>query len=210
MEVFIHYGIGPKVMLSPINYGEKDPIVEFAKGLKKSKEPEDWKLAKKLEPKMRIFAPVIVRGEEDKGVRLYEFGKSVYQELLALAADEEVGDFTDVMEGRDIKIEVTAGNPYTETSVRPAMKSTPTTKDSTQLEGWLENQPDVLELYKKYNFEEVKDFLTKWLNPEEEIENVTTEANKAFDTEPEIKNVKTSKPKEVITDSEFDSIFAED
>jgi hypothetical protein len=54
---------------------------------------------------MRVFAPVIVRGEEEKGVRLWEFGKEVYQSLLSLAADEEVGDFTDIMEGRDMKIE---------------------------------------------------------------------------------------------------------
>ena len=29
-EVYFHYGIGERVMISPINYGEKDPIVEFA------------------------------------------------------------------------------------------------------------------------------------------------------------------------------------
>ncbi len=213
-EVYFHYGIGPKVMSSPINYGEKDPIVEFAKGLKKSKDPEDWKLAKKLDPKMRIFAPVIVRGEEEKGVRLYEFGKSVYQELLALAADEEVGDFTDVLEGRDIKVDVTAGNPYQETSVRPTMKSTPATKDQALLEQWLEKQPDVLELYKKYTFDEVKEFLTKWLNPEEESGTVdavsTTERNEAFSTQAPKQPTSKSKPKEVITESEFDEIFKED
>ena len=41
---------------------------------------------------MRIFAQVIVRGEEDKGVRLWEFGKNIYQSLLSLADDPDYGD----------------------------------------------------------------------------------------------------------------------
>ena len=83
-ELYFHYGIGKRTIISPINFGEKDPIVEFAKELRKTKEPENWKTAKKLEPKMRVFAPVIVRGEEEKGVRLWEFGKEIYTSLLSL------------------------------------------------------------------------------------------------------------------------------
>ena len=91
-EVFFHYGIGSRTMISPINYGDKDPIVEFSKELRKTSEPENWRLAKKLEPKMRVFAPVIVRGEEDKGVRLWGFGITIYKALLALAEDEDIGE----------------------------------------------------------------------------------------------------------------------
>ena len=64
-ELFFHYGINNKTMISPTSYGEKDPIVEFAQGLRKS---DDWQSAKKFEPKLRVFVPVIVRGEEEKGV----------------------------------------------------------------------------------------------------------------------------------------------
>ena len=67
-ELFIHYGINNKMMLSPTVYGEKDPIVEFAQQLRKT---SDWQSAKKLEPRLRVFVPVIVRGEEDKGCLLY-------------------------------------------------------------------------------------------------------------------------------------------
>jgi hypothetical protein len=65
-ELYFHYGIGKPVMISPINWGEKDPIVEFAKQLRKTDNPENWKLAKKIEPKVRYFAPVVVRGMEMK------------------------------------------------------------------------------------------------------------------------------------------------
>ena len=104
-EVYMHYGINNKTMVSPITFGEKDPIVEFAQGLRKSSNKDDWQLAKKLEPKMRVLVPVVVRGEEDKGVRLWEFGKQTYMDLLKFAEDEDIGDFTDPVAGRDVTVE---------------------------------------------------------------------------------------------------------
>ena len=62
-------------MISPTSFGEKDPIAEFARQLRQSNDKENWRLAKQLDPKMRVFVPVIIRGEEDKGVRLWQFGK---------------------------------------------------------------------------------------------------------------------------------------
>ena len=102
-EMFFYYGIGERVMASPQNWKEKDPIREFTKQLRSSNDKENWRLAKKLDAKTRIFAPVIVRGEEDKGVRLWQFGKLIYEELLSLAVDEEIGDYTDIAQGRYIK-----------------------------------------------------------------------------------------------------------
>jgi hypothetical protein len=213
VELYFHYGIGPKVMISPISFGEKDPIVEFANTLKKSKDPEDWKLAKKLQPKMRTFALVVDRKEEEKGPRWFDFGKNVYQALLALAADEEVGDFTDILQGRDIKIDVTAGANYNETSVMPAMKLTPLSKNNELVEKWLNEQPELISNYKKYSFDEIKGFLEKWLNPEEsiDVEVPSTEStqNKVFEIK-DHKPVVASKKKEVITESEFDELFNED
>ncbi|MGK3946350.1 hypothetical protein ABK046_49350, partial [Streptomyces caeruleatus] len=81
---------------------------------------ENYALAKKLEAKVRVFVPVIVRGEEDKGVRLWQFGKQVYEELIALAVDDEIGDYTDVSSGRDITVETigpeSTGTPYNKSS----------------------------------------------------------------------------------------------
>ena len=75
-ELKFYYGITNKVMVSPLNFGDKDPIAEFAAKLRQGEyDRENFSLAKKLDPKTRIFIPVIVRGEEDKGVRLWQFGK---------------------------------------------------------------------------------------------------------------------------------------
>jgi hypothetical protein len=231
-EIYFHYGIGKRTIISPINFGEKDPIVEFTKELRKTKEPENWKLAKKLEPKMRVFAPVIVRGEEDKGVRMWEFGKEIYQSLLSLAADEDIGDFTDILEGRDIKIETSGpdqnGTAYNKSKVLPALKVTSLTEDKKQLDLWLKDQPDIFSFYKKYEFDEIKGFLAEWLNPENtENQNETpepskqNESNDLFDGpatqfEPtgfKLESVKSnqisSKKKETLDSSEFDDLFGD-
>lgn len=219
-ELYFHYGIGKRTIISPTNFGEKDPIIEFSKELRKTKEPENWKLAKKLEPKMRVFAPVIVRGEEEKGVRLWEFGKEIYQALLSLAADEDVGDFTDIMEGRDMKVETvgpdTTGTAYNKSTILPAMKTTQLSSNNTEVEKWLETQPDPASFSKKYTFEEIKQFLVEFLNPEEE----TTTPQSAGDdflalpkTQAESAPAPTAnkafalKPKETIVDEEFDDLF---
>ena len=172
-EVLMHYGINNRTMMSLANFGEKDPIVEFAQGLRKSGDKENWSLAKKLEPKMRIFAPVIVRGEEDKGVRLWEFGKQVYMDLLSIAEDEDVGDYTDPISGRDITVETagkeTTGLMYNTSTVRVRTKSTPLSEDADKVKTWLDNQPDPLAQFKKYSYDEMKESLLKHLNPEEEL-----------------------------------------
>jgi len=179
-EVYFHYGIGGKTMISPINFGEKDPIVEFAKELRKTSEPENWRLAKKLEPKMRTFAPVIVRGEEEKGARYWEFGKQIYQELLSLANDEDIGDYTDIENGFDMTIEVTKGNPYNETAVRIKPKQTPLSPDATKADTWTKEQPELFKYFKKYSYDEMKEALSSFLNPEESEE--PTQSGTPLDT----------------------------
>jgi hypothetical protein len=173
-ELFFHYGIGNKnTMISLSNFGEKDPIVEFAQGLRKSSVKEDWQMAKKLEPKMRVYAPVIVRGQEELGVVLWGFGKQVYMDLLALVEDEDVGDFTDPVQGRDITIDVqgkeTTGLSYNTSSIRVRTKITPLSEDAAKVKQWLTTQPDPMTQFKKYSYEEMKSALMSHLNPEEEI-----------------------------------------
>ena len=106
-ELYFYFGIGKPRMIALTNFEESDPIMEFATQLRKTGEKDNMDLAKKLYPKLRIFAPVVVRGEEDKGVRFWEFGKMVYQELLGVMSDEDYGDITDPLEGTDISLTYT-------------------------------------------------------------------------------------------------------
>ena len=165
-ELYFHYGVGKYPMIALSNFGMQDPVVDFVNELKKTSDKDNWSLAGKLTPKMRIFAPVIVRGEEDRGVRLWGFGKNVYKSLMAYAADEEVGDFTDVMAGRDFNIEVTQGNPYPETSIRPRMKESVLSENNAQVEAWLKTQPKADDSFTKYDFDFIKKQLASYLDPE--------------------------------------------
>ena len=62
-------------------------------------------MAGKIQPKTRIFAPVVVRGEEEKGVRLWGFGITIYKALLALIADEDIAkDMTGALTRVDEKV----------------------------------------------------------------------------------------------------------
>jgi len=208
-ELFFHYGIGNRTMIALNNFGEKDPIVEFAEGLRKTSDKENWAMAKKLSPKMRVFAPVVVRGEEDKGVRLWEFGKQIYMELLAIAEDEDVGDYTDPVEGRDLTIETTDpatnGTGYNQSKVRVRTKVTPLSQDSKQVEAWLTTQPDPASLFKKYGYDEMKNALVEWLNPGEETatEGTEEEAKPA----PKSNYSLNAKAKPADVDKAFDDLF---
>ena len=171
-ELKFYYGITNKVMVSPLNFGEKDPIAEFAQKLRQGEyDKENYVLAKKLDAKNRIFIPVIVRGEEDKGVRLWQFGKLIYEDLLSMAMDDEIGDYTDIVNGRDFTLETvgpeSTGTNYNKTSVRPRMKTSALSEDSSQVETWLETQPNPKEVFKRFTFDEMKDALVKWLSPED-------------------------------------------
>jgi hypothetical protein len=177
-EIYLHYGFSKGPILALTNWGEKDPIVEFTKQLRKSSDKEDWQLAKKIEPKIRYFAPVIVRGEEDKGARLWEFGKLTYEQLLGIASDEDYGDYTDISEGRDFTIDAVedtvANRKVVKCNLRVKPKTTPISEDGALVEKLLEEQPDILAINKRYVFEDLQEVLNKWLNPEETAEESET------------------------------------
>jgi hypothetical protein len=188
-EMKFYYGIGSKkVIASPLNWGEKDPIAEFAKQLRGTNDKENWRLAKKLDPKTRIYAPVIVRGEESEGVQLWEFGKEIYEAFLQMAADEEVGDFSDIMSGRDIKLTTvgpeSTGTKYNKTTIAPSMKTSPLSNDSKLVEKLLDEQENPLDLYKPLPFDTIKQALQEWLNPEDEVEE---EVEEVVEVEDEVK-----------------------
>jgi len=205
-EMYFHYEFG-KTMVSLVNFEEKDPIVEFAQKLRKSSQKEDWSLARKLEPKMRIYVPIIVRGEEEKGPLLWSFGKQIYMELLSIANDEDVGDYTDPINGRDITIETldkaTTGKDYNTSTVRVRTKQTPLSEDADQMKRWLTEQPNPLEQFKKYSYEDMKAALLAYLNPDDEKEEVVKEPV-ATVVEPEKFTLNTSKPS---IDSKIDDLF---
>ena len=192
VELFFHYQLGNnKTYLSPASFGRPDPVEEFANKLKSTGVKDEWIQGKRLEPKMRTFAPVVVRGKESEGVKFWGFGKTVYQELLGVIADPDYGDITDATNGRDIGIDrqtpAEAGNQYGKTTVRVKPNQTAITEDSEQLQSIFDNQSDLTELYNEPTYDELKEVLQNFLNPSEETEatdsNTTTTEKVAEKTE---------------------------
>jgi hypothetical protein len=184
-ELYFHYGIDKNPIISPTNWGDKDPIVEFAKQLRQSKDKESWRLARKLDPKMRVFVPVIVRGEEADGVKLWGFGKEIYMELLSMVEDEDIGDYTDIISGRDLNLTTvgaeTTGTGFNKTTVRARTKESPLTEDDALLQTILNEQPDPLKVFSRMSFDDMKSVLQKWLAPDEEEGVISSEPASNFD-----------------------------
>jgi len=128
-------------------------------------------MGRKMEPKMRTFAPVIVRGEENEGVKFWGFGKQVYQELLSIISDPDFGDITDLTSGRDIVVEFKTGDesgksfPETNIRVKPNVSLAVDPKNVQLLEA-LKSQVNILDLFPEFSYDELKDVMDKWLNPE--------------------------------------------
>ena len=185
-ELYFHYDLGKKNYLSPVTHGRPDPVVEFSEKLKSSGNSDEWKLGKKMEPKMRTYAPVLVRGKESEGVKFWGFGKLVYQELLGVIADPDYGDITDPMNGRDILVEFTPADgpgqfPKTSIRVKPNQSQATDNKDIAMK--ITDGQKDLGDIFKEVSYDDLKAALSEWLNPEEEEQvHATTNASTTGDT----------------------------
>jgi hypothetical protein len=182
VELFFHYSLGNnKTYLSPVSFGKPDPVEEFSNKLKSTGNKDEWIQGKRLEPKMRTFAPVIVRGEEHEGVKWWGFGKTVYQELLGVIADPDYGDITDATGGRDIVVErqtpAEAGNQYGKTTIRVKPNQTPITENKETLTKVVDSQTKLEDLYTEPTYDELKEALQNFLNPSEEGTETTTTSN---------------------------------
>mgnify|MGYP001216478159 CR=1 FL=1 len=182
-ELMFYYNIGNNPgLLAPYQFNKPDPIQELITKLRDEGSKESYELAKKLYPKMRCYAPVIVRGEEDRGVRLWAFGKTVYQTLLNYMLDEDYGDITDPHEGRDVRIscQKNPGQTWATTDVRPRGKDSPLSEDSSKSKQWLDNIPDVNDLFELKTYEDLERIVNVWLNDDEEEKPETTRGGSSF------------------------------
>jgi hypothetical protein len=161
------YYIGEnKGLLAPYQFGKPDPINDLIKKLYSGGKAEDKALAKKLLPKLRVYAPVIVRGQESQGVMVWSFGKMVYQRLLGFFVDAEIGDVTDPNEGFDLVVKITKqqGKQFNDTTVDAARRPSKLSDDSKQVEAWLNSIPNIDDMYRLKEPSELEAVLNSWLN----------------------------------------------
>ena len=201
IELFFHYNLNNRSYLSPISFGRPDPIEEFAQKLKGSGSKEDYQLSRKLEAKMRTFAPVIVRGEEKQGVKFWGFGKTVYQELLSIIADPDYGDITDPVNGRDVSVEFISaeesGASFPKTNIRVKPNQTPIS-DAPEILETVKKQQDIREIYQELSYDDLTEVLNEWLNPSDEEES---------ESKPETVSSEVQSAKVSDTSEAFDELF---
>lgn len=166
-ELKFHYGIGKyRSILSPKTYGEPDPFEEFAEKLRMENRRDE---ARKFMSKSRFYVPLLVRGQENEGVKFWGFGSEVYRQLLEILADPEYSSLFEWRNGRDIKISFKKGETPADymTSVLPSSKETPVLPGITpDIANKLLAEQKVLvgEVFKKYTYEELSDIMKEWIN----------------------------------------------
>jgi len=174
---------------------------------------------RKLDPKTRNFAPVVVRGQEDQGVKLWQFGKELYSSFLQMAMDEEVGDYTDIVNGRDIKLTTvgpeSTGTPYNKTSIGPSMKTSALSDNEETVKLLLEEQADPMKVFKALSYDEMKASLQEWLSPEdsEEEDDIISEPAEDFDSDEKKSNYSLDTTTTTVKKSksqQFDDLFGEE
>jgi hypothetical protein len=176
-ELWFYYNIGNNPgLLAPYQFGDPDPIQELITKLRGDDARESYELAKKLYPKMRVYAPIIVRGEEEKGVQIWGFGKMVYQSLLNIMLDEDYGDITDPLEGRDVKVTCTreAGRKWATTTVRPRGKETALSTNKSHASEWMSDIPDPTKMYECKSYDELTKIINDWLNSDTDDDSMGT------------------------------------
>ncbi len=161
-----YYNIGKFPILAPSQFGKQDPVQELITKLREDGSPESKELAKKLYPKPKHYAAVIVRGEEDKGVQLWGFSKGVYQNILTIMMDPDYGDITDVERGHDIKVTLTQqpGKQFWDTAIMARPKPTPLSSNPEDVKKWTTTIPDVDSLNPLKSYEELSKVLNDWLS----------------------------------------------
>jgi len=169
-DLYFYYNIGSqRGLLAPYQFGKPDPIQELITKLRDDKSKESYELAKKLYPKMRTYAPVIVRGEEDKGVQIWGFGKTVCQGLYGIMLDEDYGDITDPLTGRDIKVICTKqpGKKWAMTEVRPRGKESKLSSSDKQAQEWINNIPNLDDMFELKSYDELSKIVNDWIMSDE-------------------------------------------
>jgi hypothetical protein len=172
-EVYFHYNVGEHrggIMCPKRNFGEGCPICEFAsslwrEGVDKNDE-ESKKLAKSLFVRARYFSPVVVRGREDEGVKIYGYGKRAYENLLGYILDPDYGDITDALEGTDIALtytKPTTPGAYPQTNLKMRRNTSSLLEDKDAIPALLDGIPDLDSLFERLTPEQIDAILDEQL-----------------------------------------------
>lgn len=178
---WFHYNVGNNsgFLCPKKNYGDSCPVCDFAFKLYQEGTPESIKMAKSFFARQRFFSPVLVRGEEDAGVRVWGYGKTAYESLLNLVLNPEYGDITDAESGTDLNLSYgkPAGASYPQTKLQPRRRTSPLCDNLTseQCDELLASIPDFDTLFDRKTTSDVETILDEYLSSDELAEETSSE-----------------------------------
>lgn len=143
-------------IVSPTQFGMEDPIFELLTELKKDRSKEAWKLWKNLQSKERYYAPILVRGQEEKGVQIWELNSKLVRDIYSFLAHPDYKDenLMDANNGYDFTVTVTPtdktfnGNAVKEIKLQPRRKPSPIMESAAESDKVVQSIPN-LEAYFK-------------------------------------------------------------
>jgi hypothetical protein len=187
-EMYFHYNVGDHrggIVCPKRNFGDPCPICEFASSLWKegvsSNDEESKKLAKSLFVRARFFSPVVVRGREDEGIKIYGYGKRAYENLLGYILDPDYGDITDTLVGTDIALtytKPTAPGAYPQTNLKMRRNTSSLLEDTEAIPALLDSMPDIDALFERQTPEQINAILDEQLAGDGSAESRSKETTK--------------------------------
>ena len=187
-EMFFHYNVGNHqggIMCPKRNFGERCPICDFASSVWReaadNNDEESKKLAKSLFVRTRYFSPVVVRGREDEGIKVYGYGKTAYELLLGYILDPEYGDVTDINEGTDITLtytKPTKPGAFPQTNLKMRRNTSPLIEDVDAISPLLDRMPDFDSLFERLSPEQIDAILDEQLASDGSAESRSSQTTK--------------------------------
>lgn len=167
-----HYNLGEGarggILCPKRQFGDNCPVCDFASKLWQEGTEESKKMAKSLFVRQRFFSPVVIRGEEEKGARIWGYGKTIYETLLGLVLNPDYGDITDIDSGVDFTLNYTlpkTKGAFPQTNLVPKRKSSALASSKTKVKEILESVPVIDTLFQRKSPADVKNILEAFLNP---------------------------------------------
>lgn len=212
-EFWFHYELGKQggFLCPKKNHGDSCPACDFATKLYKEKNEESAKMAKKFLPRQRFFSPVVVRGEESEGVKVWGYGKNAYQDLINLVLNPDYGDITDPEEGRDLTLATSknAGQSFPTTKITARVKTTKLCQGTAEeCRNLLDSVPEFDKLHTRKTSEEVAAILDEYLSGESDAEESSSETTK-FGAKPAGRPASVKKVEKNAVDAAFDELISD-
>jgi len=136
--------------VAPSQFGMEDPIKEAAMELAKDKSREAWLVRKKLTPRERYYAAIIIRGEEEKGLQVWELSPKLCKDIYGILVHPDYADedMFSADNGYDFTVTVSATDktfnnfPVKEIKLQPRRKASKLLPKKEQVEALMKTVPN--------------------------------------------------------------------